>query len=144
MRTVNPYLIFERNGEEAMRFYHSVLGGNLSIQKFGDTPGCEGMPPEMKDGLMHGALEIDGDMLMASDSAGQPYEGMKGFMVAMTFPSIEEGKRVFDALAAGGKVTMPWGETFWAKGFGMLVDQYGTAWGINGAPTYDPNPQPGR
>jgi PhnB protein len=69
---------------------------------------------------------------MASDSmAGQPYAGMKGFSLSLTYPTAAEAKRIFDALAEGGNVTMPLQKTFWAEAFGMLVDRFGTSWMIN-------------
>jgi PhnB protein len=55
-------------------------------------------------------------------------------MLALTYPTSAEAKRVFAALADGGSVTMPLGETFWADVFGMVTDRYGTPWGINGGP----------
>jgi PhnB protein len=57
---------------------------------------------------------------------------MKGFSVSLTYPTVAEAKRVFDALAEGGKVTMPLEKTFWAEAFGMLVDRFGTPWMVNG------------
>ena len=58
--------------------------------------------------------------------------GMNGFSLSLIYPTVEEAKRVFDALAVGGQVTMPFGKTFWAEAFGMLVDRFGTPWMING------------
>jgi len=69
---------------------------------------------------------------MASDSmVGHPYEGMKGFSLSLVYPTTADAQRVFDALAQGGRVTMPLQKTFWAKAFGMLVDRFGTPWMIN-------------
>jgi PhnB protein len=82
---------------------------------------------------MHAALAYGGGLLMASDSMpGQPYEGMKGFGVALTLDTVAEGQRVFDALADGGKVGMPYGKTFWVEAFGMVTDRFGTPWLVNG------------
>ena len=64
--------------------------------------------------------------------AGQPYEGMKGFSLALAYPTAAEAKKVFGALSDGGKVTMPMEKTFWAEAFGMLVDRFGTPWMVNG------------
>ena len=58
-------------------------------------------------------------------------KGYEGFTLSVQGKSVEEGKRLFDALSAGGKVTMPFAETFWAKGFGMLVDKFGVPWMVN-------------
>ena len=57
---------------------------------------------------------------------------MHGFSLALTYPTAAEARKIFDALAEGGKVTMPMQKTFWAEGFGMLVDRFGTPWMING------------
>jgi len=70
---------------------------------------------------------------MASDSMpGQPYGGMKGFSLSLIYPTTAEAKRIFDALAEGGQVTMPLQKTFWAEAFGMLTDRFGTPWMVNG------------
>jgi len=85
---------------------------------------------------MHARLTFDGGMLMASDTmAGQAYEGMKNFSLSLMYPTAAEGKRIFDALGQGGKVTMPFDKTFWAEGFGMFVDRFGTPWMVNGGMT---------
>ena len=82
---------------------------------------------------MHACIELDGRLLMASDTpAGQPYEGMKGVSLALLYPTVDEAKRAFEALSPGGKVVMPLGPTFWADTFGMLTDRYGTSWMISG------------
>ena len=64
--------------------------------------------------------------------AGVPYEGIKGVSMTLQYDDTQKAKRVFDALAQGGTVTMPWSPTFWAEAFGMAVDQYGTPWIVNG------------
>ena len=70
---------------------------------------------------------------MASDCPeGQPYEGMKNVSLSLLYPTVADAKAAFDALAAGGKVIMPMGPTFWAESFGMLTDRYGTSWMIGG------------
>ena len=53
-------------------------------------------------------------------------------MLALNFPTVEEGQRVFDALAEGGSIFMPFEPTFWAEKFGMVTDKFGIHWGING------------
>ena len=131
-----PYLTFNGNCAEAMKFYERVLGGKLEMMmKMKDSPQqCEGMPQDAGDRIMHACLVLEGSMLMASDSMpGHPYEGMKGFGVALTFPTADGARAVFDALAEGGQVMMPMDETFWAQAFGMVTDRFGTPWLINGA-----------
>jgi PhnB protein len=82
---------------------------------------------------MHARLALDGRALMASDvPQGQPYQGMNGFSLSLIYPSADEAKRVFNALADGGKVTMPVAKTFWADAYGMLTDRFGTPWMVGG------------
>jgi PhnB protein len=65
---------------------------------------------------------------------GQPFQKMAGFGVAVTFPTVEAARNVFDAFSEGGDVMMPFGETFWAEAFGGVTDRFGTPWMINGGP----------
>lgn len=84
---------------------------------------------------MHAHIVHPDFALMAGDTPpGIPYQGVSGVMLALTYPTAAEGKRVFEALAEGGKVSMPLGETFWADAFGMVTDRFGTPWGVNGGP----------
>ncbi len=97
--SLNPYLGFAGNCEEAFTFYAKVLGAKiLAMIKISETPMAESSPPDRKDKIVHAP---------------------------------EEAERVFNALAEGGKITMPIAETFWAKRFGTLIDRFGTAWMIN-------------
>jgi PhnB protein len=131
-----PYLAFNGNCAEAMRFYEKTLGAKLEMMMKGsEMPGADKMPPGDADKIMHARLALDGGRaLMASDwmGPGGPYPGMKGFAVSVTLPKLPDAKRVFDALAQGGKVNMPMSETFWSQAFGMLVDRFGTPWMVSG------------
>ena len=57
---------------------------------------------------------------------------MHGFRLCLSYPTVAEGQKIFDALANGGKVTMPYQKTFWVESFAMLTDRFGTPWMING------------
>jgi PhnB protein len=130
---VEIYLIFGGNCAEAMSFYEKTLGGKLAMMKAGESPAAADMPPGSDEKILHARLEIPGGVLMASDSmTGQPHEGMNGFQISLTFLEAADGKRAFDALSAGGKVTMPLQKTFWVESFGMLVDRFGTPWMVSG------------
>ncbi len=132
MPQLDIYLIFDGNCADAMRFYQRVLGGKLDMMTHAQSPMASQTPRGSEDRIMHARLDLGGRLLMASDAmVGQPYEGMKGFSLALAFDSQAEAKRVFDALADGGRVVMPLGETFWAAAFGMLVDRYGAHWMVN-------------
>ncbi|MGJ7528165.1 VOC family protein [Variovorax sp. GB1P17] len=134
MSPIHAYLTFDGNAAEAMRFYEKTLGGKMHMMMtMGEAPGAEQFPPGAASRIMHAALTYGDGMLMASDTMpGQPYEGMKGFGVALTIETVADAQRVFNAFADGGNVTMPFGKTFWVEAFGMVTDRFGTPWLING------------
>ncbi|HEY3935605.1 MAG TPA: VOC family protein [Gemmatimonadales bacterium] len=133
MLTMEPYLYFDGNCGEAMRFYAKLFGGNLDIMSHADSPIADQVPAANRDRIMHARLDIDGRILMASDAlAGHSYSGMHGFSIALSYPDPVEAKRVFTALSEGGRVTMPLQKTFWIELFGMVVDRFGAPWMING------------
>jgi PhnB protein len=139
MADLDAYLFFDGTCAEAMRFYERTLGAKLEMMMtHAESPMAAESPPSPGSGnrIMHARLVIDGRALMASDSmVGHPYEGMKGFSLSLQYPTVADARRVFDTLAAGGKVTMPMQKTFWAEAFGMLVDRFGTPWMVNGPMT---------
>jgi PhnB protein len=132
MPTLDAYLFFNGNCAEAMRFYQRTLGGKLDMMTHAQSPIADQTPPGSADRIMHARLDIDGRLLMASDTmVGMPYDGMKGFSLSLIVKSGDEAKRLFDTLADGGRVTMPMQKTFWAEAFGMVVDRFGTPWMVN-------------
>ena len=141
MPQLNAYLSFDGTCTQAMKYYERVLGGKLEkLITYGQMPmGDQPCPPSHSDRVMHAYLAHKDFGLMAGDTPpGVPHTGMHGVMLALTYPSAEEGRRVFAALADGGTVQMPLGETFWAESFGMVTDRFGTAWGVNGGPKPTP------
>jgi PhnB protein len=139
MAMINPYLNFMGNTEEAFNFYQSVLGGELFIQRFKDTPHGENMSAEDKEKIMHVSLPIGANTLMGTDcleSMGQTLTFGNNFSLTICPDSIADTHRVFTALGEGGKVQMPLENQFWGALFGMLVDKFGVQWMIN----YQENP----
>ncbi|MEO8672205.1 MAG: VOC family protein [Tahibacter sp.] len=135
MQQLNPYLIFDGNCDEAMRFYEATLGGTLETSMtYAQMPGCEGkMPPGTEHRIIHARLRVGDSVVMASDGRlDMPYEGMKCFALNLNYTTVQEARRIFDALAAGGSIGMAFEATFWAEGFGMLTDRFGTPWMVNG------------
>jgi len=133
MTHLDPYLFFDGNCAEAMRFYERTLDGKMEMMMtHADAPPGEAAPlPGMRDRIMHARLVFGGGerVLMASDAmAGHPYDKMQGFSLSWNCPSAAEAERVFDALSQGGEVRMPLQKTFWAEAFGMAVDRFGTPW----------------
>jgi PhnB protein len=135
MPQLNAYLGFDGTCAEAMHFYERVLGGKIEMMMTnGESPMRDQMPPGNEDRVMHARLAIDGGVIMAGDAMGgcEPYQGMKGFSLTLSYASAGEAKPVFDALSEGGMITMPLQASFWAESFGMLTDRFGTPWIING------------
>jgi PhnB protein len=136
MPQLNAYLSFDGNCAEAMTHYARILGAKLeALITYDEAPTGEPVPASHAKRIMHAYLVHQDFSLMAGDTPpGVAHEGMKGMMLALTYPTAAEGKRVFEALAQGGTINMPLGETFWAEAFGMVVDRFGTPWGVNGGP----------
>jgi PhnB protein len=138
MLKVSTYLSFDGSAAEAMRFYEGALGAKLDVlMRFGDIPVAEQIPPGSAGRVMHAQLAFaDGGALMASDWIGeQPYEGMRGFSVALSYQAADEARRVFDALADGGTLVLPLQPSFFAEAFGMVIDRFGTPWSVSGGGT---------
>jgi len=139
--TINPYLNFQGNTEEAFNFYKSVFGGEFAmIIRFKDTPEAGRVAADEADKLMHIALPIGKNMvLMATDaleSMGHKVTAGNNFHLSVHADSDEEASRYFNALAEGGKVTIPLAKMFWGAFFGMLTDKFGIQWMVNHDPKY--------
>ena len=135
MATVESYLFFNGNCAEALRFYERALGGKIETSMtYGQAPAEAQCPAGAENRIMHARFSLEGGgALMASDTPpGQPAQAMQGFSLSLYYPSTQEARRIFDALADGGKVMMPLGKTFWSEAFGMLTDRFGTPWMISG------------
>jgi PhnB protein len=129
---INPYLNFNGNCEEAFKFYEKVLGGKIEAMfPHAGTPAEGHVAPGMKDKIMHARLVVDGQVLMASDAPPEHYHKPQGSSVSLNISDPAEAQRVFEALAEGGFTLMPFQKTFWAKGFGMCTDKFGTPWMVN-------------
>jgi len=128
-----PYLNFDGNCEEAMKFYQSILGGELEITRFSDfaTPEMP-VPDEQKDGVMHSTLTSGSLTFMASD--GRPDKAVVfGDSVSLSLAGKDEESltNYFNGLSAGGTVTMPLAKQAWNDTFGMLTDKFGIHWLVN-------------
>lgn len=138
MTAVNPYLNFDGNCEEAMRFYAAAFGAELSpISRFGDMP-MEGheMPDDETNRVMHVNFPIGEGSLMASDimpSAGHALTIGNHNHVSVHPDSRDEADHLFAALSAGGKVEMPMMDAPWGDYFGSFTDRFGVGWMINHA-----------
>jgi PhnB protein len=135
MTTLNPYLNFDGNCEEAFNFYKSVFSREFSsFQRFKEVPSENPLPPGEGDKVMHVALPIGSEaVLMGSDRSATMGKGISGNNVhlSLSTTSDEETTHLFNGLAAGGQITMPLQHTFWGATFGMLTDKFGIQWMVN-------------
>ncbi|WP_367772058.1 VOC family protein [Flavobacterium sp. WC2421] len=139
MATINPYLIFNGNCEEAFLFYQSVFGGEFPyVGKFKDMPASDTTTPALSEEdankIMHVTLPIGkGSVLMGSDSNSASGSVVFGGNVSLSInaESKEEADKLFDGLSAGGNPFMPMNKTFWGAYFGMFVDKFGIHWMVN-------------
>ena len=126
------YLYFNGNCEEVFKFYEKTLGGKIEMMMPHEgSPAEKQVPAEWQKKILHARMTIGEAVLMASDAPPGRFEPQSGFSINIPLKDVEQGKKYFDALSAGGKTIMPFGPTFWAKGFGMCVDRFGVPWMIN-------------
>jgi PhnB protein len=129
---MSTHLSFKGDCEAAFRFYEQCLGATLgSLFRYGGSPMAGDVPADWSDKIMHGSLTLAGQELMGGDVAPDRYEEPKGFSLSLQIKNVADGVRVFRGLAEGGTVVVPFEKTFWAVGFGMVVDRFGIPWLIN-------------
>lgn len=135
---VQPYLFFAGRCEEALAHYQKHLGAEILMKMtFAESPeepgdkseGCGGgsLPPGWDAKIMHCAFRVGESVLMGSDGMGEE-RADGGHCMSLTLADAAEARRVFDALAEGGSVFAPLGETFWSPCFGMVTDAFGIMW----------------
>ena len=120
---MEAYLTFNGNAAEALAFYAECLGGKIAFSMtFAESPMGADTPADFKNKIMHATLEARGQKLMASDAPpGFKFEGYKGFSLSVQAKDVKEGEALFNALASGGKATMPYAATFCRTLFSFCV-----------------------
>ena len=139
MTTVNTYLTFNGNCEEAFNFYKEVFGGEFQyIGRYKEMPPQEGQPPIPEGDLekiMHISLPLSKETnILGSDTGGEwaaNYKAGNNFSLSLNIKTVEEADRIFSALAKKGSITMPLNKTFWQSYFGMVTDQFGIQWMVS-------------
>jgi len=136
MTTLNIYLNFNGNAEEAFNFYKYVLGGEIvMIQRFKDTPEAGQTLPADADKIMHISMSVGKNMmLMATDaleSKGHKLTVGNNFHISVSTESEDETRKIFDGLSKGGKVEVPLDKMFWGAYFGMCTDKFGVQWMVS-------------
>ena len=128
---LNPYLSFKDDTREAMAFYHSVFGGQMTMSTFKESHASQ--DPSEDDKIMHSQLEAaNGITIMASDTPDR-MEYRPGTNVTMSLSGDNEAEMTeyFEKLAVGGTITMPLNKAPWGDTFGMLTDRFGIGWLVN-------------
>jgi PhnB protein len=129
---INTYLLFDGKCEEAFKLYAQVLGGKIeAMMPFEGSPAAGSTPPGFGKKIMHATMRIGDQLLMASDCPPDKFDKPAGFSVNVSVKTPADAERVYNGLSAGGKITMPLSETFWAQRFGMFVDKFGIPWMVN-------------
>jgi PhnB protein len=136
---VQPYLFFEGRAEEAIEFYKKSVGAKVTMlmrnKESPEKPPPGMLPPGSDDKIMHAAMTIGDSVVMVSDGSVSGKPNFSGVSLSLSVDTAAEGERKFKALGEGGKVTLPYGKTFFAEGFGMLTDRFGVGWMVMAGPT---------
>jgi PhnB protein len=131
IQTVQPYLFFDGRCEEAIEFYRSALGAEVTmLMRFKDSPDPGMCAPETENKVMHASLRIGETTLMASDGQCQGKLSFQGFSLSLAVPNETEAERLFASVGEGGQVQMPLTKTFFSPSFGMVADRFGVSWMI--------------
>lgn len=135
MKSVNPYLNFNGNTEEAFEFYQSVFGGDLQITRFKDMADNMGATGEDLDKIANIVLPLSGDTVLMGtdilDAMDQKLTIGNNFSITLEADSADEAEELFNKLSDGGEVQMPLMETEWAEKYGALTDKFGIHWMVN-------------
>jgi PhnB protein len=137
MESLNPYLTFPGNCEEAFSFYRSVFGGEFRyVGRFSDIPTDEGIIPEYKmNKIMHIALPLGEHCLLTGSDCDEGWcpEVVMGNNVSLTInaKSKPEADRFFEMLSGGGNIILQIGDVFWGSYYGMCTDKFGVTWTVN-------------
>ena len=142
MATINPYINFNGNAEEAFNFYKSVFGGEfVTIVRFKDIESAEfPVPKNEANKIMRIVLPIGGNTLIANDvpeSMGPVSENENRSKISVSTGSREEADNIFKGLSEGGTVEMPMAESPWGTYFAMFRDKYGIEWTVEFDPSGD-------
>jgi PhnB protein len=127
-----PYLSFNGNCEQAFKFYEQALGAKIeSTFRYEGSPMAGQVPTDWGQRVMHGAVSFENGVLMGADAPPGHYQQPAGFSVCINAKDPGDAERKFEALSKAAKIVMPIQQTFWARRFGMLIDQFGIPWMIS-------------
>ena len=129
---VGPYLFFNGRCDEALEFYRSALGAEVThVMRFKESPEPDACPAGAEEKVMHANLRIGDTTVMVSDGYCEGKPEFHGFSLLISLDDGAEAERLFTALTNGGEVQRPLAKTFWSPRFGMVNDRFGVSWIIN-------------
>ena len=129
---ISTLICFNGRCAEAMRFYADVLGGEIEmLMTYGESPMAGDVEEGWREKVLHGRIAIGKLKLMGCDVEPDRYQKPQGFHVQVSYPDVKRTRAAFDGLADQGTIDMPFNETFWSKGFGLVTDRFGIAWMVN-------------
>ena len=135
MISINPYLNFPGNTEEAFEFYKSIFGGEFQmVQRFKETPAASSVKATEQDKIMHIALPLGNNVLMATDaleSMNQKVTAGNNISLSINLDTKEEVDRIFKGLSQDGQAQMPPEDQFWGDYFGMCTDKFSIQWMVS-------------
>ena len=135
---VEPYLMLSGRCEEALAFYNqAVTAKTTMLMRFDENPDNNHpmpLPPDWGQKIMHSSMTVGDTTVMMSDGMSTEPVSFSGVSLSITADDEAQAKKLFDALAHGGKVFMPLGKTFWSPCFGVVSDKFGVSWmvGVDG------------
>jgi PhnB protein len=131
MSKMNLYANFNGQCREAMTFYKSVFGGELTMQSAGSSPMAAQVPAQFQDHLIHAQLDTQDWTLMASDAIGHPLTHGNDMSIMINCDSEEQINTYYKALSAGGEIVSELKKEFWGAIYANFVDKYGIRWMLN-------------
>ena len=141
--SLQPYLFFDGLLEEALDFYKRAVGAEVQMlmrNKDAPEPPQSGTAPATSaEKILHAAFKVGDALILASDGECKGKPDFRGFALALSFSDAVAVERAFNALASGGRVSMPLAKTFFSESFGMLVDRFGVHWMLMLSPAQPPS-----
>lgn len=126
-----PNLTFNGNCREALAFYAELFNGELGVFLPWDSETIARVPEATEEHVMNGSITISGQTVLGSDQFGEMYLPAGNISLMIEIENVTDAQTKFASLAEGGQIFMPFGETFWAEGYGFCMDRFGILWQIN-------------
>jgi PhnB protein len=129
---LQPHVNFSGRCLEAFKRYAEIFGGRITRQmSYGESPAKDQCSSSTRDQIIHAEVDLGGSVVMGCDAPPGRFQAPQGIQLSVQIDRPADAERIFNALAQGGSVVMPFAQTFWAYRFGMCTDEFGIAWMVN-------------